>query len=144
MRDGATFESAWAADFFEERLKEKLGTPQFSFAMLALRKELLDESGYYLRSSESGKVWDIPGHDWHILTQGPAWASRARESLRKQIHIVNSTLANPAAKLTEETRKKAEHQLYVASLRLMFFNRPKAIADVVTKHSPKLLGLETP
>lgn len=140
IREGATFGSAWPVRFFEDHFKEKLGSNKFSFAMIALRGAMLEETAYFLRSSESGKLWDIPGEDWHIITRGPKWASQARRCLAKQIHVVSTTLANPAAKLTEETRKKAEHQLHTASLRLLFFNRPNAVADALKKHAPKVLG----
>lgn len=140
MASGASFGSAWKVDYFEGWLKEKLGTGKFSFAMLPLREALFSEHGYYLRSSESGRAWDIPSDEWHAITQAPAYAARAKESLRKQIHITSSVLANPLAQLTADVRRKAEHGLCVASLRLVLFNRSKSVGDYVKKHAPKLLG----
>lgn len=139
MREnGLTYGNTWEASFFEKHFRQQRTAKEFAFEMMALRSEIEREDGYYLKSSEDGALW-------HVVkaAECEAVASNFDRKMRRyavrSINLRSATLLNPAAELTPAERQQMEASLERASIRLVLIARSQSVADVVSKHAPKLL-----
>lgn len=137
--DGLDYLKSWPTEFFEKALRSNRNTPQFVFEMLGLRQELEEEDGYYLRSSENGKLYSIPSaadHEEVAVT----FEQKLKRYARRSIALRNSTLTNEKAILTDEERRRMQHSLERASIRLALLSRQQSVENSLRQHAPKLLG----
>lgn len=143
MREaGLEYGQTWPKQFFEEAFRTLVGEPEFAFAMMALRSELEETDGLYLKSEESNSRFSIvaaPDHE----SVAAKFDTKVRRYAVRSINIRSATLLNPKAELTEEDRKKMEHNLEKASLRLVLMSRAASVQKIVQEHAPKLLQKNT-
>lgn len=135
---GFGYGSSWPVDFFEGELRRKRDEQQFAFEMMALKQALEEEDGYYLESSESGKLWSIPAAAAHEDVAKSFEHKMRRYSVRS-VAIRAATLTNASATLTDAERQKMEANLERASTRLVLLARQQSIVKKLKQQSPKLL-----
>lgn len=136
--EGLNYGSTWTKEYFEEALRAKVGDSDFAFAMMALRQELEEQDGLYLKSEENYARFSVvaaPDHE----TVASKFDSKVRRYAVRSINLRSATLLNPKAELTEEERKKMEQNLERASVRLVLMSRAASVAKIVAEHAPKLL-----
>jgi hypothetical protein len=135
---GLDYEKAWPVEFFEKEFRANKDAPSFAFEMMGLRKELEDEDGYYLRSSENGKqFYIVAASAVEDVAQG--FEQKLRRFAKRAICLRSSTLTNEKAKLTEDERRRMEQNLERASVRLLLISRQQSIAKAVNETAPNLL-----
>ena len=135
------------SDWFESRLAAKRDTPNFAFQMLDLRQELDSSDGYYLQAQtlqhdETGmrrEVWQIPSGADHQAQVANGFRTKMRSFAQREARILDKTLANKSAGLSDSERSRAESQLRIAATRLILLRREKSVHALVEKTAPKLL-----
>lgn len=135
---GLTYGKTWQSDFFEKELRCDRDSKEFAFAMMAIRQEVERDDGFYIKSEENGARWSIvaaPDHESVAQT----FDTKVRRYAVRSINLRSATLMNPEANLTEDERRKMEHNLEKASLRLILMSRAQSVANVVSEHAPSLL-----
>lgn len=148
MRESSSFGygGQWDTSWFESMLGCIRDTSEFAFAMLDLRQELETEDGYYLESNtvveeETGirkETWSIPDAVGHgdVATN---FESKMRRYASRSVRLLEKTLHNPTAKLSDADKCKMEKKQEIAATRLVLLAREKSIADWVKKSKPKML-----
>jgi hypothetical protein len=136
--EGLSYDLSWPAEFFEKRLRCDKGTDQFQLQMLAIKQDIEARDGFYLRSSKSGAVWEIPSAPEHEdIAVG--LDAKVRRCAVRSINLRAATLMNPDAVLTESERQRMESGLERASIRLVLISRQKSVVDILQANAPKLL-----
>lgn len=136
--DGMTYCSHWKAEFFEEHLRCNRDTDQFVFEMLELKQEIEEEDGFYFRQIKNGQAFEIPPAAEHEIV-AKTFERKLRRYAVRSISIRSATLSNPQAQLTECERKRMDHNLEQASIRLLLLSRQKSIENVLKERKPQLL-----
>ncbi len=136
---GYSYGSHWKTEFFEQIFRCQRESNQFRFEMMALKQAIEEEDGYYLRSSENGDLWNIPLAFGHEET-ARSFDQKLRRYAVRSINLRSATLMNPKAELTDSERRKMEHNLEKASVRLLLISRQQSVVNSLKDHSPKLLA----
>lgn len=134
--------------WFEQAFGCHRESNEFNFAMLALRKYLEEELGYYLQaktiteaeSSLRCEVWEIPSAAEHCREVAEGFEAKLRRYGKRAMEIRARTLVNPESNLDEADRQRAEKALEIAATRLVLLRREKGIAGYLKEHAPKLLA----
>jgi hypothetical protein len=136
--DGLEYGKSWPAEFFEKGFRSVRGSSAFAFELMGLRKELEDEDGYYMRSSENGaQFYIVEAEACEEVAQH--FETKMKRYARRSLLLRVATLGNEKAKLSEETKAKMDKNAARAGTRLVLLARQDSISEAVRKHAPNLL-----
>lgn len=137
-KTGLTFGKVWALPYFETWFRCGPGSKSFAFELMALRVELEEKDGYYLRSFNDGKEFRIVLAE-EVEDVAHGFENRMMRLAGRSIKLRKRTLNNPQAVLTKDQRKVMEGSLERASIRLVLLHRQNSITALVNNHKPALL-----
>lgn len=133
-----SYGKTWEAEYFEKALRQPRASKQFAFEMLSLKQEIEREDGMYLKSEENGARYSIIAANAHEDVAA-RFDRKVRSFAVRSINLRSATLLNPDAKLTDDERRRMEHNLERASLRLVLLSRSESAAKVLREHAPAIL-----
>lgn len=128
MKGSLAFDSVWPAEFFEERFRCKRTDHAFEWEMIALRRHLEEEDGYYLRSENDGASHRIPSAAQHEDVS-TGFDRKVKRYAKRSVTLRASVLMNPAAQLNDAERRLMESNMERAAHRLLLLSRSQTIAD---------------
>lgn len=135
---GLHYGDQFTRDFFEIKLRSKSDTTEFAFEMAQLRQHIEAQTGYYLRETNNGAIYEIPSPLEHG-EYGDKFDRQAKSFAVRAVNIRQCTLLNPEARLSEDDERRISRKLEIAQTRLALMSRTMTFAKSIQKHQPKLL-----
>ena len=123
------------AEFFEEQLKCERSSMEFGLAISNIRREL-EQDGFYLSGrGQKGSQFVIlqPASNVDVMA---GYSRAAIDALRRGTILGTNTRLDT---LSESERRRHEGLLERLATKAALVHRSSQVADVVRKHSPKLL-----
>ena len=138
IEEGISYGQTWPVEFFAERLREAPDSARFGRAMCSLRQHIERKTGYYMAQRENGKLFTVPLGANHEEV-ADMFGRKVKSYAFRHVHMLDSTLRNPAAQLSDAQRERMLGKSERAAIRLALITKTVTIAKVIHKHAPKLL-----
>lgn len=135
LADGIEYGKTYSSEFFEEQLKEKRKTMEFTLAVSAIRREL-EKYGFYISGrGHDGNQFIIlpPENNADVMLK---YQSAALDALKRGVILGTQTRLDT---LGEADRRRHEKVLEKIAIRSVLMNRSKTVIKNLGDKAPKLL-----
>ncbi len=121
-KEGLTFGAHFAIKWMEEKLDCPVDDIRFGAAICKINDQIVDEGFYLSRRGTKGEFYYVVPEE-----EAPERLDAGRRQINrlaaKQVAYSAGILANPAARLKPETRKRLEHAQEKDAVRLALLSR---------------------